>query len=104
MSDYVKQFRKQLYHAKDEEVYLFGFSFGAMVAFIASAEINPKLQLLCSLSPYFKEDLPHLKKSWKNYFGKKRMADMKTFSFNEFSRKTQCRTILVAGTKEGAAL
>jgi len=44
---------------------IIGFSFGAMVAFIASQKIRPKKLILCSLSPYFNEDLKKLRKGWK---------------------------------------
>ena len=78
MSDYVKQF-KETYAKCDingAEVYFLGFSYGAMIAFISSTELKPKIQILCSLSPYFKEDLPHIPTWWKKYVGKKRMADL----------------------------
>ena len=37
--------------------YILGFSFGAMIAFIASTKVSPSGLILCSLSPYFKEDM-----------------------------------------------
>lgn len=104
MSDYVKQFEQQFKPNDNDEVYLFGFSFGAMIGFISSTKIKPKVQFLCSLSPYFKEDLPYLKKSWKEGVGKRRIMDFKNFSFNELAGKTKCKTILVAGTEEGKEL
>lgn len=38
---------------------------------------------VCSLSPFFKEDLNIIPKSWKSILGKKRVEDFSTISFNE---------------------
>jgi len=104
MSNYVDEFFSQLSHQQNDEVYLFGFSFGAMIAFISAVKIKPKILFLCSLSPYFNEDLKSLKKSWKNRIGKKRMEDLKKFSFNKLVKNINCKTILVAGKNEGKEL
>ena len=55
---------------------------------------------LCSLSPYFKEDLKSLKKSWRNSVGKKRLEDLKNFSFQKLAKDITCKTFLIAGEKE----
>lgn len=102
MSDYVNQFLLQYNQHKDtDDVYLFGFSFGAVISFIASSQINPKMQFLCSLSPYFKEDLPLIKESWKEYLGKNRIRDFEKISFDEISQKVDCKTYIFAGNCEG---
>ncbi len=103
MSDYVKQFEEQYgsTHNRGNEVYILGFSFGAMVAFIAAATFaEPHALFLCSLSPYFKEDLNHIEKSWKKDIGKKRVADFEKLSFNNLADQITCKTYLLAGTKE----
>jgi len=100
MNDYVNQFMKIYRNNPSEEVYLLGFSFGAMVAFISSAKIKPKMQILCSLSPFFKEDLPSWKNWQKRILGKKRVEDLKNYSFNYLSRKVFCETKLIVGSKE----
>ncbi|MBI1968503.1 DUF2235 domain-containing protein [Candidatus Woesearchaeota archaeon] len=104
MSDYLEEFLSQLQYHKNDKVTLFGFSFGAMIALIAAVKIKPKMLFLCSLSPYFKEDLRTLKKSWKNFGGKRRIADFHNFSFDKLAKKVSCKTILIAGTKEGKEL
>ena len=38
--------------------YILGFSYGAMIAFHASTKVRTSGIILCSLSPYFKEDNP----------------------------------------------
>lgn len=40
--------------------YIFGFSFGAIIALLASTKVRSNGLILCSLSPYFKEDLLRL--------------------------------------------
>jgi len=101
MSDYVAEFLGQLVHNDDDEVYVFGFSLGAMIAFITSDKIKPTKLILGSLSPYFKEDLPYLKKSWKRYIGKRRMEDLKNFAFNNLIGKSyQYKTSFLVGEAE----
>lgn len=102
MSDYINQFMGQYKYNKN--VYLFGFSFGAMISFICSTKINPKALILCSLSPYFKEDLPYIKNSWRSFIGKKRFNDLKKYSFSKLIRQVKCKTILLAGSKESPEL
>jgi esterase/lipase len=102
ISDYVEQF-KGVYHKnkKYNEVYFLGFSYGAMISFISSVELKPKAQILCSLSPYFKEDFPYIREWWKRYIGQKRLADFRKTSFNDLARKISAKTIILAGDKEG---
>lgn len=49
-------FLKEYKKTKAKKKYILGFSFGAMIAFLASTKVNPSGLILCSLSPYFKED------------------------------------------------
>ena len=102
MSDYVNYFMKQ--YKDDKNAYLFGFSFGAMISFICSTKINPKMLILCSLSPYFKEDLPHIKSSWRRFIGKKRSDDLKNYSFSKLSKQVKCKTVIFAGSEESQLL
>ncbi|EKE06773.1 MAG: hypothetical protein ACD_18C00282G0005 [uncultured bacterium] len=100
MSDYVNEFQNQLVHKKEDDIYLFGFSFGAIIAFISAEKIKPKTLFLASLSPYFKEDLKYNPLAWSKYLGKKRMKDFENFSFNQLSKKINCQTYLfVEGLK-----
>ncbi len=100
MSNYIKEFMEQINHKKEDEVILFGFSFGAMITFLSAKNIKPKKIILCSLSPYFKEDLNFVKKSWKTIVGTKRINDFKQFSFREISNEIKSKTILLVGEKE----
>jgi len=53
-----KYFLKEYKKIKAKKKYILGFSFGAMIAFIASTKVRSSGLILCSLSPFFKEDLP----------------------------------------------
>lgn len=102
MSDYVKEFQNQYdQHKNNDKVYIFGFSFGAMISFIVSSQLKPTAQFLCSLSPYFKEDLLRIKKYWKKCIGIKRVKDLNSISFNELAKSVKCKTYILAGDKEG---
>lgn len=103
MSDYVKQF-KNIYtkNKKSAEIYFLGFSYGAMISFISSVELKPKIQILCSLSPYFKEDFPYIREWWKRYVGQARLADFNKISFNVLAKKVSAKTIIMIGSKEGS--
>ncbi|UCG95454.1 MAG: hypothetical protein JSV92_00155 [archaeon] len=101
MTDYVNQFLEIYRENRAKEVYLLGFSWGAMIGFISSAKIKPKISILCSLSPYFREDLKYLKKWWKKVTGKRRLEDLKNYSFNRIVKDVKCKTILLAGSREG---
>lgn len=100
MSNYIDEFCTQLSHKESDDVYIFGFSFGAMIALISAIKIKPKMLFLCSLSPYFKEDLELMKVSWKHGIGRKRMEDLKNFSFQELSKNINSKTLLIVGEKE----
>jgi len=104
MSDYVEEFLSQLIHTKKDKVYLFGFSLGAMIALISSVKIKPNGLILCSLSPYFREDLNKIRESWKNFMGKRRISDYKKFSFNKISKTCKSKVYLIYGTEESKEL
>lgn len=104
MSDYVDEFFSQLSHKKSDDVYILGFSFGAMIAFISAVKLKPKMLFLCSLSPYFKEDLKFMKKSWRVNTGKKRIEDLKKFSFQKLVKDIHCKTLLIVGEKDSKEL
>ena len=100
MSDYVDEFLDKYEEIDNQEVYLFGFSLGSMISFIASNKIRPKALILCSLSPYFNEDLKYVKKWWAGMVGKRRMKDYRNHSFNKIAKTNRSKIILIAGSKE----
>lgn len=101
MSDYIDEFSQQRSQNQLRgDYYLFGFSYGAYIAFVSSTKIAPKAQILCSLSPYFREDLPHLSEQSKQHVGKRRIRDFENYSFDELVGRVNCKTYLVLGTEE----
>jgi esterase/lipase len=83
-----------------DEVYLFGFSYGAYVAFVAATKLKPKAAILCSISPFFKEDFRYLYKSWVKANGKTMTADQKKYIFNSLAKKVKARTLIFVGALE----
>lgn len=99
MSQYVDHVLPQI-SAKEGEFYLLGFSFGAVISFLISTRRKPIAQMLCSLSPYFSEDLPFLKQQWKDSIGKRRVEDFSRLSFDALASKVKGETFFMIGDKE----
>src|SRR5258708_1960433 len=57
ISQNTKYFLREFKKINAKKKYILGFSFGAMIAFIASTRVAVYGLILCSLSPYFKKDL-----------------------------------------------
>ncbi len=78
IDDWVGQVKAEIPEKDLKESILSGFSWGSMIALtIAANYTNPKKLLLYSLSPYFAEDLPHVKGTWLKWAGKRRVATFK---------------------------
>ena len=101
MSDYVEQFKAYYQKYKGNNNTVLCFSFGAMTAFITASELQPDRLVLCSLSPYFKEDLPGLPDSWWRIMGKKRKKDFQKFSAKKIAEQVKFQTTIFCGEKEG---
>jgi len=102
MSDYVREFIQKTRTDNVKKRYVLGHSFGAMIGFIAATEeMKPYQLILCSLSPYFKEDL-HIKrvKKWRKGLGERRWMDLEGIKFNELAGKCKCKVTLIVGSKE----
>jgi hypothetical protein len=101
MNDYVEDFLSTFnQHGNLDEVFVLWFSFWAMISFISSTKLEVKAQFLCSLSPYFKEDIPSVKEQWKKALGKKRLKVFNDLWFDELSPHVKCKTYIFYGTKE----
>ncbi len=98
-ADYTKKFLKLYKKLPGGENYILGFSYGATIAFLTAAQTKPKALILCSLSPYFKEDLKKLNPSWLRWWRKNFTES--DYSFTEFARKIKRKTHLIVGDKEG---
>lgn len=88
ISDNTEYFLKKYKKFNSKKKYILGFSLGAMIAFIASTKVRVSGLILCSLSPYFKEDLPS-----------------ERFDCATVARKTKAKQILMLyGAKEAKSL
>lgn len=99
----VNDFLDTYSQAPEGKKYGIGFSLGATILFAASAQVEFDGVLLCSLSPYFREEdafgLPS-----KLILGKNKMKDMQNFSYTDLAPDITSPTTLLAGTKEKPCL
>ncbi len=79
---------------------LAGFSFGALVALLAASQRQPAALWLCSLSPFFAEDMPDLKVAWMHDIGERRAARFRKLSFSAIVPKVGCPILLAGGANE----
>lgn len=100
ISENTEEFLKLFRSTQASHKYILGFSFGAIIAFLVAAQENVDAVLLCSLSPYFSEDLPHTKESWKKSIGKNRVGDFKKISIKNIAPQIEAETYLFFGTNE----
>lgn len=92
-SDYTKEFLQQFKKPKNTEVYVLGFSFGAIIAFLTATKTKPTALILCSLSPFFKEDLVKFKPTWMRWWRKHFIES--DYVFNDLVSKVTTRTYLI---------
>lgn len=79
---------------------ILGFSFGAIVALISAGKIKPKELFLCSLSPYFSEDIKIMPAGWKKFIGKKRVADFEKMNCRKLCKQINSSAHIFVGEKE----
>jgi alpha/beta superfamily hydrolase len=83
-----------------ENKYVLGFSFGALIPLLASTKFTFRRQILCSLSPCFKEDLAVMKPSWKRAIGKHRASDLMEICSMEELAHVKTPTTIMVGERE----
>ncbi len=76
---------------------ILGFSFGAMVSLYLAREFSFHKVYLCSLSPYFAEDLDLIPASSRKFFGTRRIQQ---FSRNSFRTPQECSASFMVGSEE----
>lgn len=101
VDSWISQFLTQYDKNDKRRKYLFGFSYGALTSFIVSTKVDIDTQILCSLSPYFQEDLASLFKSWRKYVGKRRIEAFKQLEMAKLAPLIKATTYLLYGTHEG---
>lgn len=105
MSHFVRDFKALYSKRASQQNIIIGNSFGAMAAMITAPDLKPDTIILCSLSPFFKEDIPGFQPPEKLYkwFGKRRVADFSDISAKEAAdaiNKTKTKCILFYGEQE----
>lgn len=101
LTEYVAQFTSYYKKHKTDTNYVLGFSYGAMIALVSASDLDPDKLYLCSLSPYFAEDLGSLKKSWKTYIGQRRLDDFSNYSAISIAKNIEIPTVIFYGQREG---
>lgn len=96
--DFSQQFLSQYKKPKNTEVYILGFSYGAVAAFLSAAKTKPTAFIFCSLSPYFIEDRKNLKPVWLKWF--KENMTKSNYSFRELAPSITTKAYFVVGEKE----
>jgi pimeloyl-ACP methyl ester carboxylesterase len=82
------------------EVVLAGFSMGALLAFAVAAEQSPAALWLCSVSPYFSEDLPKLRPEIFVRYDQAAIAAFRRLQFAALVTAIRCPTQVFVGEHE----
>lgn len=111
LSQYTDKFVDFYNKNKGEYNAVIGHSFGAMVALAAAGRIRPDLLVLCSLSGYFKEDLPKYTRELLSqtpdlafkHMGKRRRLDFEKLSAVKTAQEVQkhgLKAVMLYGEQE----
>lgn len=106
-SFFMKKYKKTVekYTIAKTEIFLLGFSYGALIALLAATKISVQGLILCSLSPFFKEDLP--KKLPKNvsFLQEKRYSAFAKLKITKIAKKIKAKNVMMLyGEKESVKL
>ncbi len=94
ISQNCQYFLKVYKKAKARKKYILGFSYGAMIALLASTKVSVSGLILCSLSPYFKEDMPKINKNLSLLMAS-RYRDFSKLHCAELAKKIKAKKILM---------
>lgn len=101
-SEYFLQKYKKI---NSKKKYILGFSFGAMIALLASTKVNVSGLILCSLSPFFKEDLSKTNNRCIFALSTKRYQDFLKLHSKTLAKQIKARKIIMLyGTGEDKLL
>jgi pimeloyl-ACP methyl ester carboxylesterase len=79
---------------------VFGFSAGAMLAFMSAARRSPAVLILASMPAWFAEDLATRSAGHKRIVGHRRVSDYATLHFDELAKKVRSKTYLLVAEGE----
>lgn len=100
LEDWVKELETEYAKYDAQQTILAGFSFGAMTVLVVAAKRNPAELWLCSLSPYFADDIAVMKESWRKSIGKRRTVVFSELQFARLAEQIHCPTRIFVGEKE----
>lgn len=100
MTDYIAQFCVFFEKNRRKKNTVLGFSWGAMIALITAKDVKPDRLILCSLSPYFAEDLSKIPERWRRFIGHRRAADFARYSMKNVVKGVSVRTKVFIGEAE----
>jgi esterase/lipase len=92
---YKRRLAEQARSQTRTKVYILGFSYGAMIAFIASTKLKVDGLILCSLSPFFKEDISKLKIKTLSPLELSRRKDFAQYSSEKLANQTKAKKVLL---------
>lgn len=103
--DNTKYFLRKYKKIKAREKYILGFSYGAMIAFIAGTKVKSNGLILCSLSPYFKEDIDGRTKLATSKLAQSRYDDFLKLKCQDLAKQLKSKQVLMLyGSHEARSL
>jgi esterase/lipase len=88
-----------------KKIYILGFSYGAMIAFIASTKLKVDGLILCSLSPFFKEDISKIEFKKISTLEINRYKDFVQYSSKKLATETSAKKVfMLYGAEESVPL
>lgn len=96
-TDWIKELENRLKKEQAQRVTVLGFSLGAYITLNVARNFYFKKIIVCSPSPFFKDDIRHMGHSAWKFLGKKRMQD---FNKYRFSTNIKSEITFMVGEKE----
>ena len=90
-SDWLAGLEKQLEKIDTIKTTVICFSLGAYITLLAAERVSFQKVILCSLSPFFKEQLRSMPEEARRYLGKRRITD---FSKHNLPKKLMTRQVV----------
>lgn len=88
-----------------DKKYILGFSYGAMIAFLTATKVRTSGLILCSLSPYFKEDISRIKNRGASSLMRERYEDFSRLHCEKLAKKIKTKqVVMLYGTLESRNL
>lgn len=104
ISKNTEYFLKEYKRSRSRKKNILGFSYGAMIAFLAATKVDVDTLILCSLSPYFQEDVIQ-KRVPRSPIQADRYEDFSKLNSQDLAKKIKARQILMLyGSREAKEL